>query len=296
MNPPTLVITTVTESHSDYLLDFLISLRTQGCYEGEILVIDYGLKEPYLSLCGDFDAKVITLKPTGHPGSSRFLDMIGILENQYREHIIVQFDVDIWFQESILHLFPMASRCKGCLFALEFVDVRNIPPSKLNYGKPVNEAKRPFYESIMLKFMQEFNGQINIGFMAGRHEVFLEKLLQARELYQADFSVDEFCSDQYIFNILYVRGTDTLEGQLFNCVLTDIRKVGGIFVLNRTGEFSGGATFHGKDKVTGVHCSAIILKEKKTPYRFYTNYRQIFRKELARVVHRKAARVDFLLS
>ena len=294
MDKSPLVITTASDEVCDYLIDFLISIRTLGQYNGELIVLDYGLSQSCLSLCKDFGAEVYPGTTQGHIGSARFIDMIPLLESRNTPSVVAQFDVDIWFQDSINDLFITAEKAQGCLFSLEYVDPFNIPFSKRDYGKPVNKKKLHHYESILSTIIYDYSGEINIGFMAGKQDLFLEKLLQAKALYAHDFSIDEFCSDQYIFNMLFDSTKDSLEGQLYNCILPEIRKDDGMFTF--VGKETGIDEIirNNGNKAIGIHCSGIIQREHQTEFRFHTNFRHILRSELADLIGRKVHHLNQL--
>ena len=110
----TLVFTTFFDNHnragySELLFEWLISLRTNANYKGEILIISYGMREETISKLNllretdiGYDIRVVDIDNPEIRGGMflsnwRNIDSIPILE-EYEGYHIVHTGADVWFQ------------------------------------------------------------------------------------------------------------------------------------------------------------------------------------------------------
>jgi hypothetical protein len=196
----TLIYTTFKPKTSNYeylIWEWLISLRTLGNYQGEIVIFDYGMGEDLINRLNNFKLgapKIIKLPSREMQTISNYrnIDVIPYLE-QYKGYSFAHFDADIWFQNDINILFEELKEIEGCYFGNEVYRT-------CRYRGPKNEEDYNLQKQIQLK------GFIFGGWIGGRYEPYLNKLKYMKSLFESGWDTNEWGTDQsmvtHIFDFL----------------------------------------------------------------------------------------------
>ena len=279
-----LIVTSASENKMDYLLDFVISLRTLGQYKDEILLLDYGLPDYFRQLMKSFD---VTISQVTQPSEQRMIvntrlfDLYTTLKQFYpKTREIVLFDVDIWFQDAISTLFEEINDTPGCIFATEF------RPGFFKFGHsrgPDDPVSKKQNLAKMTEVVSAFHGHLNAGMMAGKRKSFMEKLEQIIQKTREGYLLSTYGIDQYLYNLLFDFKNDKATGKKYNCVLNDIISNDGVHHLKRykevkvdhkTGNYQF-TEFKG-EKAVAIHCYLVFNEENQQRYRFRYTHQALF--------------------
>ena len=280
-----LIITAASEDRIDYLIDFVISLRYLGGYKGEILVLNYGIPETFLSFFRSFDVEFINAET---PDVARLIvnhrlsDIYPIIKQRYsKDYLIALFDVDIWFQQDISSLFEEVINMQGCLYASEF------RPGFYEFGKgrgPSDPLSEEQNLEKMTAVVKEFDGHLNAGLMAAKSEVFIQKIEQILDSTHKGYDLSVYGMDQYLYNLLFDFEKDKATGKKWNCVLNDVLLEGKEYVVanyktdnpNRDKKDSGWSVSRG-EKAVGIHCYNVVSPDKQKRFRFSHLYQDLLK-------------------
>tara|TARA_B100002019_G_C21222868_1_gene575728 strand:- start:466 stop:1371 length:906 start_codon:yes stop_codon:yes gene_type:complete len=196
----TLVFTTFFDNHnregySELLFEWLISLRTNANYKGEILIINYGMREETISKLNllretdiGYDIRVVEVDNPAIRGGSylsnwRNIDSIPILE-EYEGYYIVHTGADVWFQNDINSLWEEIEKTEGCYFAIE-------RGRSCRYRGPEDQHEE--YE----KTQKKLHGFVFGDFMSGKQESYVERLKLYKHLFETSWKGTEESQDQW---------------------------------------------------------------------------------------------------
>jgi len=299
-----LIITAASEDRIDYLIDFILSLRSLGGYQDEILVLNYGIPDAFISFFSRFNVSFLSADV---PELSRLIvnhrlaDIYRIIKRKYATgYSIALFDVDIWFQDDISSLFEEISDLQGCLYSTEF------RPGFFEFGRgrgPSDPQTRAADLEKMTAVVKKFNGHLNAGMMAARSEVFISKLEEIIKFSEQGYDLSVYGMDQYLYNILFDFEKDRASGKPWNCVLGDLLLEDNTY---RVKNYSLRTEDHEKkdyqwsvipgDKAIGIHCYNVFQPAEQEPFRFgYLNHAlisKIITGQLFEMSHRIFTKID----
>ncbi|MFW9901098.1 MAG: radical SAM/SPASM domain-containing protein [Candidatus Thorarchaeota archaeon] len=263
-----LIVTAANDFRENFLLDFLLSLRTKGSYNGEILVIDYGISQYFKELVSDLN---INFVPTQYKygkliNNVRFLDLREILLEKYNNYTIAMFDADIWFNQKISGLFDKIESIEGCLFATEH------RPAFFTFGRgrgPKDTKTDEKNLEKMTRFVSNFDGHINIGLLAGKYKSIIDKLDNYFYKTSVGYNIETQGQDQYLMNLLFDFEKDSVEGKSWNCVLRDVLLLNDNYYMKLYKKDHLEKAEHERgDEIVGIHCYGIFTNEQQKQYRF----------------------------
>lgn len=206
------VVTVVNHRLSRLAVDFLISLRTLGQFDGPVIIGDYGLKNPTLrKLIQQLEITTTPIKQDdAHVPILRWVDLIKVLDSVQTEFVAIH-DVDMWFQrpfEDVFELIPES----GVLFG----------PGKFKrqvFWGP-DELKAEFEQKAQA-ICNKWGGVLNCGFMAAKTGILKAKLNKYREYVEPlDLKVPKSW-DQSVWQYIFDPEADTLAGHSFNTIPKD---------------------------------------------------------------------------
>ena len=227
MDEKTLILTSASRQCEDLLIEWLASLRTLGNYHGKVMVLDYGIGDRAQTAAMKLGAQLYPCKkpnPEKVIVNYRFVDMLLIIEQHYRQHKIAHFDADIWFTSEISELFDEVNEVPGCLYSVEC-------RSKLfNHGRGPQDSqtlKRNITK--VNRVIRHCKGHINGGFVAARYQPFVDKLTAMRTAYANGWDLNVWGTDQYLANVLFDFDRDRANGNRWNCSVEEVIKKDGEF-------------------------------------------------------------------
>lgn len=190
-------------------IDFVISARSLGEFDGPIYIIDFGTTKEFKQCVRAFDAILIEPKNKYSVNVSveRMLQYKRLIEEGIFEAEYMSFhDSDVWWQrpvEPVIELCPP----KGVSFAPSHRRMQKFPDA----GDLEEE-----FERRLDRFVSECGRALNIGYMAASKDNMLHKLEQFEEFVKRDDVSDFFTLDQvaYIWQHNYQR--DKINGAQFN--------------------------------------------------------------------------------
>ncbi len=277
----TLVFTSVGLGYDQLCLDWLVSLRTLGRYEGEVLILDYGIRDETRVVAQTLGAQLYRCECAGPKlaiVNRRFVDVLPVLEQRYPQYKIAHFDADIWFTEDVNRLFQELDEIPGCLYSVEtrghLENAGHGPQDKETLDANITKVR---------KVIVSCKGHINGGFMAGRYESMIGKLAQMRAAYEHGWQVSEFGVDQYLTNVLFDFARDSARGYRWNCAIHEAtQKDDGFYHRKLTGMLLQDGHWKcieriREEKVVGLHLCG--RGEKTETFRKYN--RGLFRQTIA---------------
>jgi molybdenum cofactor biosynthesis enzyme MoaA len=279
-----LIITSASANKVDYLLDFVISLRTLGRYRDEILLIDYGLPETIRVLMQSFGVTIHRMQEPDQRKmivNTRLIDIYTILRQFYAGKILLAiYDVDVWFQDDINPLFADIRDADGCLYAAEF------RPGFFEFGHgrgPADPSIRERDLARMTEVVKELDGHINAGLMGGTNDKIYKKIEKIIQKNREGYLLSTYGIDQYLYNLLFEIGKDRADMKRFNAVLNDvmldegivrIKKHKPLVVDHKIGKYE--YTEHPGEKAVAIHTYNVFSEARQAPFRFRSLYPEIF--------------------
>jgi hypothetical protein len=240
--------------YNDLIWEWLISLRTLGKYQGDIIVFDYGgggsLLEKFgeSTKFGNISFIPLPVRPSSEISNWRNLDVIPLLKN-HTDYSIAHFDADVWFQEDVGPMFEDIEDLEGAYLGVEprrSCNFRNGPPELLEE-----------YESNCKKI----GGFIFGGFFAGKQKPFLERLERIKKIYEEKkWDIHTWGTDQSIFQILLDFSKDRVDGNKWAA-------------SHYLCEFKDGKWYLGEEPVKGLHLVAFGRNRADSLERMDKNYR-----------------------
>lgn len=273
----TLIYTTFYVKNSKYeslIWEWLISLRTLGKYKGEIVIFDYGMPEDLVNRLREFSLGAPTIIKIEDPADSgtisnwRNIDVIPYLE-KYKDYKFAHFDADIWFQNDINILWDELDNIKGCYVGVE-------KGRMCRYRGPESEEVLNEYDLIQSRL----GGFVFGGWIGGRYEPYLNKLKQMQNLWDNDWEITEWGTDQCMITYLTDFENDNLGGLKYGCSWYFCDVEGDKIKVNINWDQND--INHGKEAI-GVHIIAFnsVGNEKEDQflkYRFKTRYPELWKK------------------
>ena len=193
------------DDYNTFIYEFLVSLRTLGKYDGEVLIFDYSggglLKEIGTSTKYGY-LSIISLDPTSNHciSNRRNVDTIPFL-NQYKDHNIAHFDADIWFQRDVNPMFEKIENTEGMYLAVE-------PNRSCNFREGPEELI-----DLYKKNASKLGGFVFGGWYSGKHKSFLNFLDRIKSYYdEKKWDINLHGTDQSIFQVLVDWDKDNLNG------------------------------------------------------------------------------------
>tara|TARA_Y100000004_G_scaffold184574_1_gene233770 strand:+ start:65 stop:886 length:822 start_codon:yes stop_codon:yes gene_type:complete len=192
-------------SYNSFIYEFLVSLRTLGKYDGEVIVFDYSggdlLKEfgtttkyGYLS--------IIPLDPVSNHiiSNKRNIDTIPFL-SKYEGYNIAHFDADIWFQRDINPMFKTIAETEGMYLAVE-------PKRSCNFRKGPEELLELYNKNNSV-----LGGFVFGGWCSGNQKAYLNFLNKAKSYWdQKKWDINIHGTDQSIYQVLVDFDKDNITG------------------------------------------------------------------------------------
>ncbi len=272
----TIIYTTFNVKNPGYeslIWEWLISLKTLGKYKGKIIIFDYGMPEDLVTRLNSFKLGAPIIIPIEDPADSgtisnwRNIDVIPHLK-KYKNHMFAHFDADIWFQEDVNLLWEELEDTKGCYVGVEM-------GRSCRYRGPEDNIVLEKYNNNQHKL----GGFVFGGWIGGKYNSYLNKLNQMKDLWDNDWGIREWGTDQCMITYLADFEKDNLNGIKYGCswYFCDIREDGIYVDMSKYPNES-----HGK-KVIGVHIIAFntVGNEKEDEflkYRFKTRYPELWKK------------------
>ena len=277
----TLIITSISQHCEQLFIEWLVSLRTLGNYHGEVMVLDYGIGNRAKTLATKLGAQLYRCKkpnPEKAIVNYRFVDMLPIIEQNYRQHTIAHFDADIWFTGEISELFNEVNEVPGCLYSVE------CRPEFIPLGRGPQDSKTLKRNRAKVdQVVRHCKGHINGGFVAARYQTFVDKLIAIRTAFDNGWNISRWGGDQYLVNVLFDFDRDRANGNRWNCSIKEVIKKNGEFyhIKNSDMLLQNGRWILDKrkrirlEKVIGLHLNLGLKKEKE---RFSQLHRALFRR------------------
>lgn len=166
------ILTSASLNMSSYLIEFCISLREIAKFQGDVIVLGYGLDDVpgLLELLNKLSIYVLNCEfRNGNPRSvaiTRFFDMTFLINYDYDN--ILHLDCDMWFQSNIDDIFNIIDSSNGCIYVCE----KN--KTGLFFRGPDHLLHE--FQNKIKNMVNKYGGHINIGFMGGKKDIFLNKL------------------------------------------------------------------------------------------------------------------------
>jgi hypothetical protein len=182
------------------------------------MVLDYGISNRAKMLATRLSAQLYHCKRVPNPEflivNYRFVDMLPIIEQQYREYKIAHFDADIWFTSEINELFNEVNEVPGCLYSVQC-------RSKIMFGGgPRNSWIRN--RAKVDQVIRNCKGHINGGFVAARYQPFVDKLIAMRTAFATNgWDTNRWGVNQYMLNVLFDFDRDRANGNRWNCSIKE---------------------------------------------------------------------------
>lgn len=265
----TIIYTTFYVKNPKYeslIWEWLISLRTLGKYKGKAIIFDYGMPQELINRLNNFKLGPPIIIPIHDPADSgtisnwRNIDVIPHLE-KYKDHMFAHFDADIWFQEDVNLLWEELEEGKGCYVAVE-------KRRTCRYRGPEDDVILKEYNNIQRKL----DGFVFGGWIGGKYDPYLNKLKQMKNLWDNNWNIKEWGTDQCMITYLADFENDNLNGIKYGCswYFCDVR--------------DDGIYFEDK-KVIGVHIIAFEMVGRENEikfekYRFKNRYPELWGKHL----------------
>ncbi len=279
MEEKTLILTSASRHCETLFIEWLVSLRTLGNYHGKVMVLDYGIGNRAKMLVTKFRAKLYSFKkpnPEKAVVNYRFVDMLSIIEQHYRQYKIAHFDADIWFTSEIGELFNEVNEVPGCLYSVE-CRPRFIPRGRGPQDSKTLKRNRTKVDQVV----RHCKGHINGGFVAARYQPFVDKLIAIRNAFDNGWNINRWGSDQYLVNVLFDFDRDCANGNRWNCSIKEVIKKNGEFyhIKNSYMLLQNGRWILDKskrirvEKVVGLHLNLGLKKERE---RFSKLHRELF--------------------
>jgi hypothetical protein len=247
-----LVFTSANNDMSLMLLEWLVSLRHLAAYGGEIVVLDYGLTGRTRRALASFDATVIPCEERDCIVCDRYIDVIPLLLGNYRNHVVMHSDADIWFQSPIDRIFDLAiSLSDGCVFS----------PDVGWFTQPshVDEPLTRIYEEKVRLVRERYGGTIQGGFSCAAAMHLARKYQMFQEMITQGLIRREYGSDQFAFNWLFDPEMDCADAHLWNCIGTDAVLDDGVWYSRRNGR---------RQRINGLH---VVGESRGDPTRLFRN-------------------------
>lgn len=217
----TAVITCMDHNFEKNLLkDFLETIRFDADYDGEIIVMDYGMTaETINQVKQQYNVTVIKCERDRHIFSIRFRDAAKIIAGLPEEitHVVLVDGGDVWFQAPLGELFNLCSNKLG------YVEERNSADPAFNYwNRRILERLSRDEASILTRDFRGVRNK-NAGMICGPRKtvVWMARLI---EKYVKNCGVDVFGIDQIFFNFIINQMEERKKIMLperFNYVLID---------------------------------------------------------------------------
>ena len=282
----TLIFTSASQKCDQLFIEWLVSLRTLGNYHGEVLVLDYGITNETRTLATKLGAQLYRQKTTDRREEGivnyRFVDVLPIIEQRYRQYKIAHFDADIWFTGDIAELFNKLDEVPGCLYSVEHCI--KLPNA---FRGPQDPQTLKWNMVKVEEVIRRSKGHINGGFIAAQYHPFINKLTKMRNAYADGWQIDQWGVDQYLTNVLFNFDLDHADGYRWNCGFKDIlKKDGDFYHTKHTGmTLQNGHWVFDKmireEKVVGLHLNRNEYKYKE---RFSKYHSELFRRTISYAV------------
>ena len=281
----TLIFTTASNHCEQLFIEWLVSLRTLGNYHGEVMVLDYGISNRSKMLATRLGVQLYHCKRVPNPEflivNYRFVDMLPIIEQQYRQYKLAHFDADIWFTSEINELFNEVNDVPGCLYSIE---CRSKLPNSGRGPQDSETLKRN--EAKVDEVVRHCKGHINGGFVAARFQPFVDKLTAMRTAFATNgWDINRRGVNQYMLNVLFDFDRDRANGNRWNCSISEAFKKYGEFYHIKNSDMlyqKSGRWIINKihvEKVIGLH----LVGPKKT---------ELFRKFHPELFHRTISNIE----
>jgi len=277
MENKTLICGAASKATEELLLDWIISLRTLGVYDGEILILNYGINDDIIARCKLLGAKIVNcmLRVEEVTGVARYIDLIPLLD-KYENYNVVIMDVDIWFQGSVSGLWPMIELTTGCLMACE-----KIPLDYLNkkiYRGPKEPRIKEKELKTNAKLIKTFGGTVNAGLLGGHVIQIKRKLLGFKQCLANMFIIANWCAEQFYLNYFFDFNNDKGNAYKWNCVVRDCYVRDGVYYMREGMK---------EVRVIGVHCFR-YKTDDRTEHMFRTVHNSIFLRAMKEINSRYA--------
>ena len=288
----TLVIVSISQHCEQLFIEWLVSLRTLGNYHNEVMVLDYGIDNRAKMLATKLGAQLYHCKkPTIEKNivNYRFVDMLPIIEQHYRQYKIAHFDADIWFTSEINELFNELNEVPGCLYSIECC-------SKLTDNGRGPQDSKTLKRNIAKvdQVIRHCKGHINGGFVAARYQPFVDKLTAMRTAFDNGWNINRWGADQYLVNVLFDFDRDRANGNRWNCSTREAMKKDGEFyhIKNSDMSLQNGRWILDKihvEKVIGLHLNiGVDIPKEKEKERFNRLHRALFHRTISDIENRQS--------
>lgn len=194
----------------DFLIDFLVSLRTKGMYEDDIVLVVY--HEFFSNKFYDAvnELKVSLVRKGALPVNSsyavvqRFVDALDVIEHRDCDTVMM-FDADVWFNRNIYELVD-AMPDRGLLLA---------PSGPMKYfGHPKDvEGLRRYLAKISELYDASGCRGICASFVGGKREPVLQRLRAMRDSIDRGIYFKAWGLDQFLLTYLADAKSDTVSSR-----------------------------------------------------------------------------------
>lgn len=204
------IITSTNKEYIPFLIEFLISLKELGKFQGKTWVLYYYKEEKEINnikhILSKFDVELRFSKTELDIRNIFYIDVIEILESLDDRDGVALYDCDIWFQDDINDLFDLDGDKLHC--SIEIVEGfprKETTKRNLDYK---NNTERLFgrkikeYEDGVENIVLEYGNHLNTGLVYANKKTLRNRLVQLRMLLiKADLSLTG--PDQFLMHTVF---------------------------------------------------------------------------------------------
>lgn len=208
------ILTSASFNMSSYLIEFCFSLRKIAKFSGDVIILGYGLGlvPGLLEILNKLSIEVINCEfrngNTRSVAITRFFDMTFLRNREYDN--ILHLDCDMWFQTNIDEVFNIINSSNGCVYVCE----QN--KTGLFFRGPDHLLQ--IFQNKIKNMINKYGGHINIGFMGGKKDIFLNKLDKFINSYSSLEWLTVWGTDQSLA-VYYFNEDDVVINNIWNLTL-----------------------------------------------------------------------------
>ncbi len=247
----------VTSSDSRFwpiLTCFIASLRDVARYQGRIAVIDYGLEEAQRRKLGEAGITVVAPHRKHILVIDRYFTLADYFRNDQRD-IVVYFDADIWFADSIGEIFANPGILTGKLAAAKDV-------WKCDYYTRCSHPEfHPTVEHALSDVITEYGQTLQAGFIAGTTCAWTEYAALLEALLSEGFAKNQWGADALALNFFagLHPGRFELLPITYNAPpLWGVVREGKRFFATKFDTDGLHQPAHGRIPVRAIHCTSAV--------------------------------------
>jgi len=240
------------------LICFIASLREIASYRGRIAVIDYGLEEEQRSALAAEDITLVTPYGRHVLVVDRYLTLAEYFRNNI-EDILLYFDADIWFADSIGELFANHALLRGKLGAAK--DVWRCD----YYLKCSDPGVHATVEQAIGDVVDRYGQTLQAGFIAGSARSWTRYAALLEALLEGGFAKNQWGADALALNLYSLLFADDFEllPITYNAPpFWGVTREGNHFFATRFDHDALYRSAYGRIPVRAIHCTSAVRHRK----------------------------------